>query len=398
MRSTRRLVSLVLLGMLAVSGTPTLAQDEPNLPRALSPDGQLPLEGTAWRLRSYVYRDIQRAVGPEVAAWLRLNGGSVSGSGGCTTLRGDYAATGAALKIDMGKVRRPSSCGEQTAIVQIAMVDALKRSASHQMIASDEPRGTELVFRDGAEVEVLRFNVDDVASLTGDEWRLMAYTIEGQRSEADHVQPAVLSFQSERGNFEARRRSDGQIVGSTGCNGIVGDYFRHADVISFSPLERTDAPCIDQAAVQEQAIISVIDATSSALSLPPDRLVITSADSGDALEFVSASTLEGSTWLLSSLAKGKKPDDTVTLRLEDGTARGEGPCGPYSGSYTTDGLFITFTELTGAGDMDCAERAQERVLLNAMRRAVRLDRTDGDLTLLDASGARTARFTSPGTL
>ncbi len=395
MRSMHGLVPIVLLVLVAVSSTPVQAQEGAGMPRALAPDGQLPLEGTAWRLRAYVYRGIERDVGPEVAAWLRLSDSRLLGSGGCTALRGTYAVIGSALKVGPGKIRQPR-CGEQTTIVQLAMVEALKAAASYGLLASNEPRGTELVIRDVWGTGLLRFSADDAGPLTGEEWRLTTFSVGDERTDAHPDQPAVMSFQPQR-QSPARRRSDGDVVASTGCNGIIGAYFRNADVISFGPLELTDAPCVGQVGVQQQAMIAVLDATSSILALPPDRLIITSSESGDSLEFVRASTLEGTTWLLSSMARGKNPSTTVTLLLDGGRAGGEGPCGPYSGGYTTDGVFITFTDVSGAGDADCDERGPERALLTALRRAVRLDRAGDDLTLLDAGGTRTARFSSPGT-
>ncbi len=67
---------------------------------------------------------------------------------------------------------------------------------------------------------------------------------------ASDEQPAVLSFRpSDEASY--KRRQSGPLSGSTGCNGIVAKFFRQADVLSLSELERTDAPCTAELAAQE---------------------------------------------------------------------------------------------------------------------------------------------------
>jgi heat shock protein HslJ len=184
----------------------------------------------------------------------------------------------------------------------------------------------------------------------------------------------------------------GEVVGSTGCNGLVGEYFRSADVMSFGELERTDAPCSPALQAQEAAILGVLDATSLSLQLPPDRLILTAHGSGDSLELSSASPLEGTTWLQSRLPEAPAPDSTMTLRLDAGRATGQGPCGSYSGSYASDGVFLTFADIVGSDDEECGMSRTEKALLAALRSTVMVDRARPELRLLDAAGRVLARF------
>lgn len=384
----------VLASLLALVPAVSLAQSPPDAPRAIQPAGTSPLEGTIWRLRDYVRRGIERQSGPEVAAWMQLRGGRIVGSGGCTRIRGSYAAMGAALKVNLAEPK-PPTCGEQTIIVQLALVEGLGAAASYELVAGDEPRDTELVVRDAQDGAVLRFRLDDAGPLDAADWQLEAFTIDGQRTIADATQPAILSFRA-RQSREAVRRSDGDLVGSTGCNGVVGEFFRHADVLSFGPLEVTDAPCSPALMTQEAAILQILDASGLSLALLPDRLLLTSSDSGNQLELRSSRPLEETTWLLQAIRKSNLAGDTVTLWLGSGEVDGEGPCSSYSGRYATDGTFISFDSISGTGADDCDRRSAQRALFDALRRAVLIDREGGDLRLVDAAGKELARFRPAG--
>ena len=183
--------------------------------------------------------------------------------------------------------------------------------------------------------------------------------------------------------------------GTTGCNGVVAEFFRHSRVLSFGPLELTDAPCSDELAAQEAAMAAVLDATAIRLELPADRLILTSADSDERLELVSGTPLEGTTWWLERTGFGATDGERYTLRLEDGLAGGEGPCGRYSASYVTDGLFITFSDAKGARDAGCPELRTERALISGLRRAVRVERGPERLALRDARGIDVLTFGRP---
>lgn len=391
--------SVLLVGLLA--GPSQAARERSAAASAsqaapLPPTEELPLEGTRWRVRDYLFRGVLRSSGPEVAAWMTLRAGRLEGSGGCTRLRGRYGVMGAALAV-APQATRQGGCAEQTTIVQLGMLDGLRDAATYEIVPSTEAFGEQLLLRDAAGQLMLAFVPDDIALLEPGEWLLEAYSVAGERDDADPSQPAVLAFRPAR-RSAARRDSTGEAVGSSGCNGFLGPYSRHADVLSFGEFERTDAPCSTALSAQQAAIEAVLDSTSLNLDLPPDRLILVSADSGDSLEFVNAVPLEGSTWLLARLPGYEPADGPVTLRLLDGIVSGEGPCGSYGGRYQTDGLFIHFSELGGAQLATCPEQRRERDLLAALERTVVLERTalrgrgQPYLRLLDAKGRVQASF------
>lgn len=399
MRVLRSAVTLALaltllalpLGTAAQESEPALDSGE-DLPLALQPDGRLPLEGTPWRLSGYRWKGDLRQPGPEVAATLRLSVGALRASGGCTDFRGSYGVAGSAISFAPRKLG-DNDCAEQTTMVQLGLVDGLRKAASFE-IAAGADEADQLVLHSAIGNELLRFKHDQVGALEVGEWQLEAYASEGERTAATSDQAAVMSFDATDSN-EAQRTNSGRLTASSGCNAVIADYYQHADVMSFGPLELTDAPCLPEVTAQEAAMVAVLDATALRAELSPDHLTLTSLDTGDSLELMSTSPLEGSTWVLAKFPVAGEPTENVALWLDDGRVSGEGPCGSISASYATDGYFLTFSEVAGEADEECPAAAAEKALLAAMRTVVRLDRDQPQLRMLDAFGAIVLRFKAP---
>ncbi len=399
MRASRTFAAVVLSAVLLLIPTLALAQPgaEPDgaaLPLARQPDGRLPLQGTPWRLEAYQDRGREAAPGPEVAAFIQFGPRLYEGSGGCSKVTGSYGTLGAALTL-RPKRSAQRSCAENLAIVQQAVEAGLAKAARYRVEPGATGLDDKLLIYSVSGDEVLRYGLDDLALLDGAEWRLEAYTADGRAVVVPDEMPGLLSFRP-ASDMRYKRRQSGALVGSTGCNGIVAEFFRHADVVSFSPLELTDAPCTGELAAQEAAMRNVLDATAIRIDLPADRLILTSVDTEERLELVSQTPLEGTTWWLQrTAAEGGTRDQRVTLRLERGIASGDGPCGPYSASYVTDGRFITFTETKGARDEECSEQRTEQALIAGLRRSVTVERGPGTLSFGDASGRDTLSFGRP---
>ena len=399
MPALRTLVAVALAASLlaipALAGAQTGADpDGAFLPLARQPDGRLPLQGTPWRLKAYRDGEREAVPGPEVAAFIEFGPRFYEGSGGCSKVTGSYGVNGAALSL-RPKQLAERRCAENLTIVQQAVESGLKKAAAFGLEAGARGMDDELVIYSVTGAEVLRYGLDDLALLDGAEWQLESYTAAGQTVGASTEMPALLSFRPDA-DAAYKRRQSGPLVGSTGCNGIVAEFFRHADVLSFSQLGLTDAPCTDELAAQEAAMTRVLDATAIRIDLPADRLVMTSADTEERLEFLSQTPLEGTTWWLQRTStEGGTRDQRITLRLEDGVASGEGPCGPYSASYVTDGVFITFRDTRGARDAECSELRTEQALIAGLRRSVSIERGRGQLSLRDASDSDTLSFGRP---
>jgi len=364
-------------------------------PLALEPAGLPPLEGSTWRLASFRGREM-RPVGPEVAAWMTLRTGQVRGSTGCARLSGRYGRVGQALAFELSD-RRRGACAAQVALVASSLTDALARAASFEIVRASDEVDAQLLVRDADGIEDLRFELDDSGALSAGDWRLQSYTSAGRTVAADPAQPAVLAFRPTRSR-DLQRRSSGDVIASTGCNGIVGTFRRQADVLSLAALERTDAPCSPTLATQEAAIVAVLESPSITLDLPLDGLTLVSPDTGDRLEFLSAAPLEGTTWLLAGMPGSRGSQDTVTLRLEGGMLDGEGPCGSFGGHYVAEGVFLTMDDISAADLTGCTRKAEHRALLDALRAAVMVERDDPGLRLLGARGQLVAAFSPAGAL
>jgi heat shock protein HslJ len=400
-----RSLALVLL-VLGVLGSPGIARAQsgdavpsPVLAAAPSdPAAQTelpPFEGTAWRL-THLRQPSQGSlmeVRPDVAAWMRLIGGRLEGSTGCAALSGTFGRIGQELRI------RPDpapggSCRRGADAIARGMASGLVRATDVAIVERPDGSAAELLLLDADGAEMLRFAPDDVGSLVDGPWELASFTIDGQTALAVPGRMAVLEFGDDGGSV-LQRRARGPLVGSSGCNGIVATFERQADVLRIRDVESTGAPCTSDLAVQETAMLSVLGTAELRLSLPPDRLVLRDPVTGDGLDLVTSTPLEGSTWLLAEIPGLGPVRGPVTLRLQDGLLSGEGPCGPYQGRYTTDGRLIRFQELRGAGIQRCTDREAQRKLLLALGRAVVLDRDQPQLRLRDAAGMLVARFRRP---
>lgn len=141
-------------------------------------------------------------------------------------------------------------------------------------------------------------------------------------------------------------------------------------------------------------MLAVLEATSSAIELSPDHMVMTSADTGERLEFVTTSPLEGSTWLLAAVDGRATRRSQTVLRLVDGVASGFSACGDFETEYVTNGVLVRFIEVPGVPD-GCSSTPTERRFRSALRRARFADLTRPVLRLIDASGSTVARFSDP---
>mgnify|MGYP001816276558 FL=1 len=392
-------VSLVATPALAL-GQSSDPEAKGSLPQALQPDGRLPLEGTPWRLQWYRWKDAERQPGPEVAARMTLRAGELEASGGCTAFKGSYGTVGEAIDFQLKRLK-DNDCGEQTTMAQLAMVDGLRDAARFEIGGADG--ASRLTLFGQAGTELLRFGLDDSGPIThrvtSAEWLLTAYTIDGSRqAPAPNARPnLILSPDTYKA---AKRRATGAVLSSTGCNGFTGEFYARGNVMSFGELSITDAPCPEALVPQQEAILAVFDATAVRTSTRPDTLVLASADSDVSLEYRAVPALEDYTWVRSPRLP-RDEGDWTTLKLESGRATGEGPCGPYSADYATDGRFITFSDVQGAGSDGCERTKDERKLLAALRNAVLIDRDRARstamprLTLRDARDKVLIRFEYP---
>jgi heat shock protein HslJ len=179
-------------------------------------------------------------------------------------------------------------------------------------------------------------------------WKLTAY------GPADSPTPAVEGVDA-----GLTFNEDGTITGTSGCNGLGGDYSVEGDQITFGEFVSTLMACDDPIMAQEDAAHKVMAGTAS-YTIEGDTLTITKDDmvlvltrgKQGAVQPPAASpvTLTG-TWKLSAF----RVDDVLTSALadteakltfnEDGTVTGTSGCNEFGGSYTVEGDQITFKDI-----------------------------------------------------
>lgn len=183
------------------------------------------------------------------------------------------------------------------------------------------------------------------ASLIG-AWRLTAF------GPADAPAPAV-----EGTNAGLTFNEDGAVSGTSGCNGLGGDYTVEGDQITFGEFVSTLMACDDPIMAQETAAHKVMTGTAT-YKIEGDTLTITNNDmvlvftqgilSTEApaepvsLTGVWKLTAYGTTDAISSALADVEANLTFN---DDGTVTGTSGCNDFGGKYTVEGDQITFSEV-----------------------------------------------------
>lgn len=183
------------------------------------------------------------------------------------------------------------------------------------------------------------------ASLIGS-WKLTAYGPVDAPIPAVEGTTAGLTF-----------NEDGTVTGSSGCNGLGGDYTVEGNQVTFGEFVSTLMACEDPIMAQEDAAHQVLTGIA-AYEIEGEVLTITNNDSVLILTRGSFATEQppGSVsllgaWKLTSYGSGGTlasalPDAEAGLIFqEDGTLTGTSGCNEFGGTYTLEGDQITFSEV-----------------------------------------------------
>jgi heat shock protein HslJ len=176
-------------------------------------------------------------------------------------------------------------------------------------------------------------------------WKLTAY------GPADAPTPAVEGVDA-----GLTFNEDGTITGSSGCNGLGGDYTVEGDQITFGEFVSTLMACDDPIMTQEDAAHKVMTGTATytiegdTLTITKDSNVLVLTRWVEGTEAPEGSDLLGE-WTLTSYGTTETQssalaDVEATLTFnEDGTLVGTSGCNEFSGTYTVDGNEIAFSEI-----------------------------------------------------
>ena len=177
------------------------------------------------------------------------------------------------------------------------------------------------------------------------------------RVAAQHGHALRLLKSSEGAEAGLTFNEDGTVSGTSGCNGLGGDYTVEGDQITFGEFVSTLMACDDPIMRQEEAAHKVMTGTAS-YRIEGDTLTITKNEMVLVMERNMASpeqpfepaSLTGA-WKLTSYGSAGSVSSAVAdveaglTFNEDGTVTGTSGCNEFGGNYVTEGDQITFSEI-----------------------------------------------------
>ena len=232
----RHIPTLIATAAIALLIPAAAVADEtpaPSMP-ASSPDPTvtLPLEGMRWHLRQYRAEDGEMA-GASDEAWIRLDGGALTGSTGCNDLSGSYTLDGDTLTFS-GITPTEASCLDGDLVAQeMAVLARLPQVVSYAFRTARGRDATNLVLVDAAEGGHLTFK-----TLQGRTWN-PGY---------DGVEPMPEGYVRIR--FE-----NGMAFGQGPCNSFSGPFTQDDLSLSVGPLVTTHGACRDRELRLEQKLL-----------------------------------------------------------------------------------------------------------------------------------------------
>lgn len=353
------------------------------------------LEGTNWLLESFASADGQATAALEgVQVTALFADGQVSGSAGCNNYSGGYTVDGSSLTVGP-LVSTMMACIGPVMDQETAYLTALQSAASYAIVD-----GT-LQISDAAGQVVLTYGVQVLPTLTGTTWYATG---------VNNGRQAVVSLVA-GSEITAVFAEDGSLAGSAGCNNYFSSFTTDGDQIQIAPAGSTMMMCEEpQGLMEQEAAYLTALTTAATYSIRGDQLELRTADGALAVSYtatppasaeapaasapeVGAPTLEGTNWLLESLAgadgqtTAALADVQVTALFVAGRVGGSGGCNNYGGSYTVDGSSLSVGPLASTM-MACVGPVmdQETAYLSALQSAASYAIVDGKLQISDAAG------------
>jgi heat shock protein HslJ len=292
-----------------------------------------PLEGTPWRLDSYVNAQGESVgVLPDTEITAQFEAGEIGGSAGCNRYFGSYEVEGDKLTIGPLASTEMYCYPDEVMDQEMAYLAALGGAASYLV------EGDRLEIADSAGLTVLVFAVREPAPLTGTTWQMTSY---------NNGREAVVS--PLRGTeITALFGEDGSLTGSAGCNSYATTYELDADNITLGSIGITFKMCTEPEGIMEQesAYLAALESARS-YGIEGDTLELMDAEGGRAVSYVAAP--EQGPGLTEDKLKNAEYRGIYeeTVQLIDGRYEGE-PFVEGGASRPT----VTFIDPHAVGDLD----------------------------------------------
>jgi heat shock protein HslJ len=233
-----------------------------------------PLEGTPWRLDSYVNTQGESVgVMPDTEITAQFEAGEISGSAGCNRYFGSYDVDGDKLTIGPLASTEMYCYPDEVMDQEMAYLAALGDAASFNV------EGDRLDLADSAGQTILVFAVRQPAPLTGTMWQMTSY---------NNGREAVVS--PLRGTeITALFGEDGSLTGSAGCNNYATTYDLDGDNITMGAIGITFMMCAEPEGIMEQesAYLAALESARS-YSIEGDTLALRDAEGRRAVSYVAA--------------------------------------------------------------------------------------------------------------
>lgn len=192
------------------------------------------------------------------------------------------------------------------------------------------------------------------------------------------------------------RFEGGRVHGFAGCNHFMGSYALDGGRLALGPVGGTMMACPEPVMAVENRFLKAFSGTLQ-IAVAGDRLTLTPADGGEALQFERAPPprLEGVLWDVTGYNNGRqavvgpKVGTRLTLEFKDGMVSGSSGCNRFHGAFSADGKALKIGPLATTR-MACPDEvmAQEQEFLRALETATTWDIVRGMLDVHRADGAR----------
>jgi heat shock protein HslJ len=354
------------------------------------------LEGATWVLQSYGDPQNPTTVisGTKITAHFDETAASLSGSGGCNEYFAGYKAD--AVKLTLGPIGATKKfCADPAGVAdQEQQYFALLASVTQYRVTDGR---LELASADGQ--RVLRFV--SATALEGVTWVLQSY---GDAQNPTSILPGTVIT----ARFDGKAHS---VSGSAGCNQYGAGYKADAGNLVVSAAGVTGKFCGDPAGVmdQEQQYLGLLMSVTQ-YNVLNGRLELATADGKRVLRYVSATALEGATWVLQAYGSAQNPTPVlpgteitaiVTGRVAAngtvGTVTGSAGCNQYFAGYQADAGKLTLSPI-GSTRKFCGDPAgvmdQEQQYFALLSSATQYRVAGDQLELTSADGSQLLRFTA----
>ena len=193
------------------------------------------LDGTSWRLSSYVAAGTTTTIPSGVVVDATFQGGKVSGSAGCNAYSGTYTIDGAKLAIGQLAMTQ-KLCAQDVMNIESAYVAALGSVATYTATADT------LTLFDSSGKTLLTYASGPANPLVGS-WNVTGYN-NGKQAVVSPIAGSTLN---------AVFTADDQVSGFAGCNDYSGPYKLDGSNLTVGPLISTKKAC-EQAVMDQETL------------------------------------------------------------------------------------------------------------------------------------------------